>query len=62
MAQQWLSTQSGGGGTQLLPAMKRSLELPKTKGTSRTVAIVTDGYVTVEQEVFQLIKEKMISE
>jgi Ca-activated chloride channel homolog len=59
MAQQWLSAQNGGGGTQLLPAMKRSLELPKTKGTSRTIAIVTDGYVTVEQEVFELIKNKL---
>jgi len=58
-AQNWLSSQHGGGGTQLLPAMKRSLELPKTKGTSRTIAVVTDGYVTVEKETFELIKEKL---
>jgi Ca-activated chloride channel homolog len=59
MAQKWLSEQQGGGGTQLLPAIKSSLEIPKTKGASRTFAIVTDGYVTVEKEVFELIKENL---
>ena len=49
--------QQGGGGTELLPALKRALTLPRAEGLSRTVVIATDGYVTVEPEVFDLIRE-----
>ena len=54
-----LDGQSGGGGTELLPAMKQALDLPRAKGTSRTVVIATDGYVDVEAEAFDLIREKL---
>lgn len=53
---QLIDRQRGGGGTELLPALKRALSLKKTEGTSRTVVIVTDGYVTVEEEAFDLIR------
>lgn len=36
---------------QLLPAMKRVLSLKRTDGLSRTMVVVTDGYVMVEEEV-----------
>jgi Ca-activated chloride channel family protein len=49
----------GAGGTELLPAMKRALSLPRTEGVSRTIVIATDGYVTVEPEVFDLIRQSM---
>ncbi len=48
--------QTGGGGTELLPALRRALTLPRSEGTSRTFVIATDGYVTVEPEVFDLIR------
>jgi Ca-activated chloride channel family protein len=54
-----VENQRGGGGTELLPAMKRALELPRAKGTSRSVVIATDGYVNVEAEAFDLIREKL---
>jgi Ca-activated chloride channel homolog len=54
-----IAEQQGGGGTELLPAMKRALTLPRTEGASRTIVIATDGYVTVEPEVFDLIREFM---
>ena len=47
----------GAGGTELLPAMKRALGLPRTERFARTIVIATDGYVTVEPEVFDLIRE-----
>ncbi|MEN6465588.1 MAG: trypsin, partial [Syntrophaceae bacterium] len=47
---------TGGGGTELLPAMKRALQIPKPEGYSRTVVIATDGYVSVEAETFDLIR------
>ncbi|MGC9967133.1 MAG: VIT domain-containing protein [Syntrophobacteraceae bacterium] len=52
-----ISQQQGGGGTELLPAMQRALTLPRTESIARTIVIATDGYVTVEPEVFDLIRK-----
>jgi Ca-activated chloride channel homolog len=49
----------GGGGTELLPALKRVLTLPRTEGVSRTCVIATDGLVTVEPDVFDLIRQHL---
>ena len=54
-----IEKQRGGGGTELLPALQRALALPKAEGCSRTVVIATDGYVTVEEEAFDLIRENL---
>jgi Ca-activated chloride channel family protein len=54
-----IEQQRGGGGTELLPALKRALGLPKTEHYSRTVVIATDGYVEVEEEVFDLIRKNL---
>ncbi|MBU0544788.1 MAG: AgmX/PglI C-terminal domain-containing protein [Proteobacteria bacterium] len=51
--------QQGGGGTELLPALKRALSLPKSEGFSRNVIIATDGYVSVEKEAFDLIRNSL---
>ncbi len=51
--------QRGGGGTQLLPALKRVLEMEKSDNYSRTFVIVTDGYVSVEKEAFDLIRSNL---
>ncbi|MBS1190949.1 MAG: von Willebrand factor type like domain [Rhodocyclaceae bacterium] len=51
--------QQGGGGTELLPALKRALSLKATEGYSRSVVIATDGYVDVEEEVFDLIRNNL---
>jgi len=58
-ALQLIDRQRGGGGTELLPALQRALSLKKTAGVSRTVVIATDGYVTVEEEVFDLIRNSL---
>jgi Ca-activated chloride channel homolog len=54
-----IDRQQGGGGTELLPALKRALSLKKDEGFSRTVVIVTDGYVSVEEEAFDLIRNNL---
>jgi len=54
-----IERQRGGGGTRLLPALKRALGLPKTEGYSRSIVIATDGYVSVEEEVFDLIRDNL---
>ncbi len=54
-----IENQNGGGGTELLPALKRALSLKKQKNFSRSVVIVTDGYVSVEEEAFDLIRHNL---
>jgi Ca-activated chloride channel family protein len=49
----------GGGSTEIVPALKRIAALPKTPDISRSVIVVTDGYVTVENEVFALVRQNL---
>ena len=49
----------GSGSTEIVPALKRIAALPKTADVSRSVIVMTDGYVTVEAEVFQLIAKNL---
>jgi len=58
-AMEMLDSQSGGGGTELLPALKRALEMEIDDEYARTFVIATDGYVTVEKEAFSLIKSNL---
>ncbi len=48
----------GGGGTELLPALKAALALPGEENQSRSVVVITDGYVTCEAEAFRLIRQQ----
>ncbi|WP_084651324.1 VIT and vWA domain-containing protein [Ottowia thiooxydans] len=49
----------GGGSTELLPALRRVYAEPKPADLSRTVVVVTDGYVTVESEAFALVRKQL---
>ena len=49
----------GGGSTEIVPALRRIAALPKAPDVSRSVIVVTDGYVTVENEVFQLVRRNL---
>ena len=53
-----INNQQGGGGTELLPAVKRALRLPYDENTSRSILIITDGYISAERNVFYLIDKK----
>ena len=57
----FIKSQPGGGGTNIVPAMQQALGLPRTEGVSRIVAVATDGYVDVEPQVFQLIRDNLKS-
>jgi Ca-activated chloride channel family protein len=54
-----IEQQQGGGGTRLLPALQKALSLSKTEGFSRSIVIATDGYVSVEAEVFDLMRNNL---
>jgi len=54
-----IERQRGGGGTRLLPALRKALSLPAVEGTSRSLVIATDGYVSVEEEAFDMIRNNL---
>jgi Ca-activated chloride channel family protein len=54
-----LEGKQGSGGTQILPALQRALALEKKEGLSRIIVTATDGYVAVEKEAFDLIRENL---
>jgi Ca-activated chloride channel family protein len=54
-----INEMGGSGSTEIVPALKRIAALPKAADVSRSVIVVTDGYVTVENEVFQLVRRNL---
>ncbi|RZB36753.1 MAG: Ca-activated chloride channel-like protein [Desulfobacteraceae bacterium Eth-SRB2] len=51
--------QKGGGGTELSLALKKALSLPADEAYSRTILIITDGYIAAEKDVFHLIQQNL---
>lgn len=45
----------GGGGTELAPALKEALAIPSDKNVSRSIVVITDGYIYGEKEIFEII-------
>jgi len=58
-AQQMLQQASGGGGTELLPALQQAFAMPVAEGTSRSLVLITDGYVDVEASAFKLVDDNL---
>jgi Ca-activated chloride channel family protein len=51
----------GSGGTELVPALERAFQMPRTPDTARSVVVVTDGYITAEREAYDLIRQNLNS-
>ena len=58
-AMRTIDQQQGGGGTELLPALRHALGLPRSEVVSRSIVLVTDGFVNVETEAFDLIRNTL---
>jgi Ca-activated chloride channel family protein len=56
---QLIDRQKGGGGTELSSALKKALSLPADEAYSRTILIITDGYIAAEKDVFHLIQQNL---
>nr|WP_239024372.1 VIT and VWA domain-containing protein [Ramlibacter humi] len=54
-----LANYRGGGSTELIPALRKVYAEPKTPDVARTVVVVTDGYVSVEREAFELVRRHL---
>lgn len=56
---QFIEEQRGSGGTELLEAMKQAMQLPRKQGVSRSLVVVTDGYISAEDGVFEYIRDNL---
>ncbi len=56
-----IDEQQGGGGTELALALKGALALPMNEDTARSIVIITDGYISGEKEIFEMVNENMAS-
>lgn len=54
-----LEKQRGSGGTELLAAIQQAMGLPRAGDVSRSVVLVTDGYVSGEKGVFDYIRANL---
>lgn len=53
-----ISDETGSGSTELLPALEQALAMSSSEQRSKSLVIVTDGYITVEAEAFELVAKK----
>ncbi len=51
--------QVGAGGTELAPALENAIALPSPQGSARSIVLVTDGYISGEKAVFDLIRRNL---
>lgn len=59
MAIDLINEQEGFGGTSLSPALKNAINIPMDKDMARSIIVITDGYITGEQNIFDLISENL---
>src|SRR5262249_50079627 len=51
----WVNAQSGGGGTEMLPALQKAFARPRDPDRLRVVVFLTDGFVGNEDEILGAI-------
>jgi Ca-activated chloride channel family protein len=54
-----IEQQRGGGGTELLAAIQQAMTIPRQADVSRSVVLVTDGYVSGEKGVFDYVRNHL---
>jgi Ca-activated chloride channel family protein len=55
----FISQERGGGGTELEAALGRALGLPRSENVSRSVVVITDGYIAQERGAFELVERNL---
>ncbi len=55
----FLSNERGGGGTELLPALQKAMDLPKLDKYSRSVVLITDGFIDADLDVIEYLSENL---
>jgi Ca-activated chloride channel family protein len=58
-ALRFIGPQSGGGGTELRAAMQSAFAIPRLEGVSRSIVLITDGYIEAEKDVFDYVRDHL---
>jgi len=58
-ARDMLGRVSGGGGTELLPALQKAIGMPHDEAVSRSIVLISDGYVSAEDTAFKLLDDQL---
>jgi Ca-activated chloride channel family protein len=58
-ALQFIGRKDGGGGTRLLAALQRAMSLPRQPAVSRSIVLITDGYIEAEADTFDYVREHL---
>jgi len=54
-----IDSTNGGGGTELEAALRTAIALPRSNFESRSIVVITDGYIAEERGTFTLIHESL---
>ena len=54
-----IEQQRGGGGTELLAAIQKAMSLSRQADVSRSIVLVTDGFISGEKGVFDYIRDHL---
>jgi Ca-activated chloride channel homolog len=57
-ALRFIGQKKGGGGTRLLAALERAVAVPRQRDASRSIVLVTDGYIEAEADVFDYVRAR----
>jgi Ca-activated chloride channel family protein len=55
----FIGRKNGGGGTRLLAALENACAIPRQTSVSRSVVLLTDGYIDAEAEVFDYVRKQL---
>lgn len=55
-ALQFIGQKNGGGGTRLLAALQRAVAISRQSDVSRSIVLVSDGYIEAESDVFDYVR------
>ncbi|HXK57395.1 MAG TPA: VIT domain-containing protein, partial [Gammaproteobacteria bacterium] len=59
LAEAMMNNQRGGGGTELYTALQRAFAMGGDENASRSIVLVTDGYISAEARLFKLVDEQL---
>ena len=58
-AQAFIGRKNGSGGTELRGALEQAVALPRRLGVSRSVVLLTDGFISAEADVFDYVRDQL---
>ena len=58
-ALRFIGEKEGGGGTRLLAGLQQAVALPRQSSVSRSVVLITDGYIDAEADVFDYVRNQL---